>query len=456
MRILLLIAIIVISAVSYAQVDTTKNIIDKAKIQYKLSEAKTMYFSHNYRGALNLYREILAMDDVNPSAHYGVAECQYSLKNYDAALDHIKDAVKENPKVDKDVDFTFGIIHHQMGNLQEAKTYYEKFKLTIAENKSKMADYEINKLIAQCDYAMANKDKKSDVTITNLGSAVNSAFPEFAPCISLDGKTLVFTSRRNDTKGGGVDINYDHLYYSDVYQCTWNDEDEEWNKSEPIPGKINTEYHDGATGFTPDGDLLLYRNIIGATKSGDVYYSKLSTSSGKWGSPKEMLAKEMKSKKATKRMNSSYFESSATMTEDGEQIYFVSERPGGLGQADIYYIKKTGKTWSDPISVGTNINTSSDEKCVFIHPSGNILFFSSNGFDECFGSYDLYYSIKDEQGNWGKPVNMGAPINTVKEEKTISVTKDGKYAYVGAYYNIQSRGDADIFMIDISALGLVK
>ena len=143
-----------------------------------------------------------------------------------------------------------------------------------------------------------------------------------------------------------------------------------------------------------------------------MYYSKLSTSSGKWGSPKEMLAKEMKSKKAAKRMNSSYFESSATMTEDGEQIYFVSERPGGLGQADIYYIKKAGKTWSDPISVGTNINTSSDEKCVFIHPSGNILFFSSNGFDECFGSYDLYYSIKDEQGNWGKPVNMGAPINS--------------------------------------------
>jgi hypothetical protein len=350
----------------------------------------------------------------------------------------------------------FGITHHQMGNLTEAKTYYEKFKLTIAENKSKMEDYEINKLIAQCDYAIANKDNQADVTITNLGSSVNTAFPEFAPCISLDGKTLVFTSRRNDTKGGGVDINYDHLYYSDVYQCTWNDEDEEWNKSEPIPGKINTEYHDGATGFMPDGELLLYRNIIGATKSGDVYYSKMSTSSGKWGSPKEMLAKEMKSKKASKRMNSSYFESSATMTEDGNQLYFVSERPGGLGQADIYYIKKAGKTWSDPISVGANINTSSDEKCVFIHPSGNILFFSSNGYDECFGSYDLYYSVKDAEGNWGKAINMGAPINTVKEEKTISVTKDGKFAYVGAYYNIKSRGDADIFKIDISSLGLVK
>ena len=215
MKILILIALIILSSVSLAQVDTTKNIIDKAKIQYKLSEAKTMYFSHNYRGALNLYREILVIDDTSPAAHYGVGECQYSLKNYDAALEHIQDAVKTNPKVDKDVDFMFGITHHQMGNLTEAKTYYEKFKLTIAENKSKMEDYEINKLIAQCDYAIANKDKKSDVTIKNIGSAVNTDFPEFAPCISLDGKTLVFLSRRNDTNVGSVDINYDHLYYSD-------------------------------------------------------------------------------------------------------------------------------------------------------------------------------------------------------------------------------------------------
>lgn len=455
MRTLVLFAIIISSA-SFAQVDTTKNIIDKAKIQYKLSEAKTMYYSHNYRGALNLYREILAMDDASPSAHYGVAECQYALVNYDAALEHINDAVKVNPTVNKDVDYMYGIIHHQLGKITEAKEYYEKFKLTISENKSKMEDYEINKLIAQCDYALANKDIKSDVTIKNLGSAINTAFPEFAPCLSLDGKTLVFTSRRNDTKGGGVDINFDHLYYSDVYQCTWNEVDEIWNKSEPIPGKINTEYHDGATGFTPDGDLLLFRNIFRVTKSGDIYYSRMSSTSGKWGSPKELLAKEMKSKKAANRLNSSYFESSATMTEDGEQIYFVSERPGGMGQADIYYIKKAGKTWSDPISLGANINTSSDEKCVFIHPSGNILFFSSNGYEECFGSYDLYYALKDAEGNWGKAINMGAPINTVKEEKTITVSKDGKTAYVGAYYNIQSRGDADIFEIDISSLELLK
>ena len=115
-----------------------------------------------------MYREILSMDDTNPAPHYGVAECQYSLKNFDAALEHAKDAVAVNPKVSKEVDYMFVIILHQLGDVEQAKSYYEKFKLTIADNKAKMADYEINKLIAQCDYVLANKDNLADVTIENL------------------------------------------------------------------------------------------------------------------------------------------------------------------------------------------------------------------------------------------------------------------------------------------------
>ena len=46
---------------------------------------------------------------------------------------------------------------------------------------------------------------------------------------------------------------------------------------------------------------------------------------------------------------------------------------------------------------------------------------------------------------------MGAPINTTLEEKTINVSKDGKTAYIGGYYNIKNQGDADLYQIDISS-----
>ena len=45
-------------------------------------------------------------------------------------------------------------------------------------------------------------------------------------------------------------------------------------------------------------------------------------------------------KKISNKINSSYFESSASITEDESYIYFVSERPTGLGKTDIYYVKK--------------------------------------------------------------------------------------------------------------------
>ena len=86
--------------------------------------------------------------------------------------------------------------------------------------------------------------------------------------------------------------------------------------------------------------------MAGATRSGDIYVSKMSKS-GKWGTPKEIL---YKFPKIAKKVNSTYFESSASMTADGKKIFFVSERPGGIGQADIYYVEKKGRECGGPSS----------------------------------------------------------------------------------------------------------
>lgn len=438
--------------------DTTKTIIDKAKIQYKLSEGKHKYYAHNYRGALTIYREIVSIDKYNAKAQYGIAECQYSLKKFKLAQTHIDKAIELHKgidtikPVDKEVDYLRGNIFFRLGELDSAINSYQAFK-TATPNVKKLEDYDIDLLLKHCDYAKNAIASPVDAVIKNIGGNINSSAPEFAPCISLDGKSMVFTSRRPDTKGGMVDVNYDHVYYSDIYISEWSKEDDAWSEAQNLSGKVNTEYHDGGLSFSPIGDLIIYRNITdgmsGATRSGDIYISKKSKS-GKWGSPKEILNKFPK---IAKKINSTYFESSASMAADGNSIYFVSERPEGQGQADIYYVEKKGQAWSDPINIGASINTNSDEKCVFIHPNGEILFFTSNGYEQSVGSYDIYYSVKNGD-TWSKPKNIGYPINTVKEEKTVSVSADGSKMYVGAYYDIESKGDADIFEIDILKLGL--
>lgn len=432
-----------------ALTDTNKNIIQRAKIDFKVAEGTRKFYEHNYRGSLNLFREILALDDHNAKAHFGIAQCQYALNKYDLSKEYIDKAIALDNEVDRDVLLLKGKVEHRLGNLDEAIKNFESHKLTLKGNERKILESDVDLFIAQCNYAKEQMKQPKDVVVTNLGENINTFAPEFAPCISQDGRTLVFTSRRSDTKGGNLDKNFDYLYYTDIYISKLDTVTGQWSKGKNASGKINTEFHDGALGFTPTGKMLIYRNITNVTGSGDIYISKQSKS-GKWGEPKPLLEKE--DKKISKKINSSYFESSASMTADGKTIYFVSERPGGQGRADIYVVKKEGGIWTEPKNLGANINTVADEKCVFISLDGKRLFYSSNGFSNSLGSYDIYMAEMNEQGEWGQPVNMGYPINTVKEEKTISVSPDGKTAYVSAYYDKDSKGGADIFSIDISKL----
>ena len=141
------------------------------------------------------------------------------------------------------------------------------------------------------------------------------------------------------------------------------------------------------------------------------------------------------------------------MTADGNTIYFVSERPEGEGQGDIYVSTKKGENWSSPKNLGPVVNTDLDEKFVFIHPNGKTLFFASNGH-QTMGSYDIF-KTEYVNGEWSVPINLGYPINTVNEESTFSLTKDNKTLMIAAEYD-NSFGERDIYRIDVSKYALLS
>jgi hypothetical protein len=97
--------------------------------------------------------------------------------------------------------------------------------------------------------------------------------------------------------------------------------------------------------------------------------------------------------------------------------------------------------------MGPVINTTYDEKFVFIHPNGKTLFFASAGHLG-MGSYDIF-KTELVNGVWSKPINLGYPINTVNEESTFSLTSDNKFMYIAAEYP-DSYGDRDIYKVDVS------
>ncbi len=418
---------------SFGQQQTS--FFEKLKIKKLLNEGKTLVYENNYRKALNVFRTVLSYDSSNATANYRVAECHLNLDKPRLGKKYALRAINLDPKTNNEVHFILAESYHRLGELELAKESYQKFQSK--SSKSTNEDYEVANRIKQCDNAKTRIENPVNARTENMGRKINTFNPEYAGSISADGKTLVFTSRRADTKGGQVDEIADNLYYEDIYISFWNDSIEEWTRSEPIPGSINTPTHDAVLSISPNGNsIYVYKSENG----GDIFVSQ-KREDGTFGNASSI--------DKGRNVNSSYFESSASVTEDENFIYFVSDRPGGIGQADIYTARKIGNKWTKPINLGDSVNSEGDENSVFIHPDGDILFFTSTGHDG-MGSYDIFYS-KKINGIWSKAKNLGYPINTVGAEKTISVTRDLKTAFVSSNYK-GSYGSTDIFRIDLSKI----
>ncbi len=146
-----------------------------------------------------------------------------------------------------------------------------------------------------------------------------------------------------------------------------------------------------------------------------------------------------------KNINSKYRESHASYAPDGKTIYFTSDRPGGKGGMDIYMSTKNDKgEWGAAVNIGDVINTPYDEDAVFAHPDGKTLYFSSKGHNT-MGGFDIFKSeFKD--GKWSKPVNLGYPLNTPGDDIFLVVSANGRIGYYATEFE-DSKGSRDIYRV---------
>ena len=126
-------------------------------------------------------------------------------------------------------------------------------------------------------------------------------------------------------------------------------------------------------------------------------------------------------------------------------LYYMLDDPDGCGKVDLVYHTLTGNEYGKMVNVGAPVNTGSNELDPFIAPDESYIIFLGN-YTDSRGSWDLYISYKDRDGKWTEPINMGNDINTGGWESRPYVTPDGKYLFF-------SRGDedpswADIFWVD--------
>ena len=411
---------------------------DKENYTLNMAQAWFRFNEEDYNGALRIYRDLYKHYSDNAQLNLKMGQCFTELNKMDTALSYLNIAIQNDSTIKEEAYFLIGKAYQYIGDLDKAISYFYKYKSKLSP-KQNDRDF-VNVLLQQCLTAKENMANPVNVKIKNVGTNVNTPYVDACPSITADGKTLIFTSRRPENTGGKID-QYSEDYYDDIYLTTYDEKTKEWSQAKNLGAPINTEAHDANMSISPDGNtIFIYKNVEGVTKSGDIYYS-LRKPTGEWSDPKPIDLK--------KYINSSYFESSACITPDGNTLYFVSEREKeGFGHGDIYYVKKEGKEWGKPVNIGTPINTVYDEIGVYIHPDGKTIFFSSNGHKN-MGGYDIFMSSLSDDGKWSEPINLGYPINSTRDEIHFVLGTDRKTAYISSNRD-DSYGKYDIYSIDMT------
>ena len=339
-----------------------------------------------------------------------------------------------------EIYFYLANCYHLEGNIKKAIEYYS-IVLNFKDKESDLVK-EANLKILQCNVALKLIENPKKTIIKNIGGPINSSKAEYSPIISLDGQALYFTSRR-PWADLTTDNNEDPLlnvFPEDIY-VSYKDliNQDTWTKPVKLPF-CETLRNEATIAVSSDEKrIYVYQDNVGG---GDIFYSDFETNSFQQVKPLEYID-----------VNTKYWETHCTITTDGLNMYFVSDRPGGFGGRDIYrVVKMPDGTWSEPKNLGSSINTPYDEDAPFIGSDNKTLHYSSNG-PESMGGFDIFLTLRDEDNNWSLPLNLGYPINSTGDDIFFTTTIDGKRGYFSSFRE-GGLGEKDIYEIQNDELGL--
>lgn len=386
------------------------------------------HFSHgNYLSAIPAYTAEAKKDPENTRLKYKLGVCYLNTRVSREDAIPLLEAASKDPKIEEDVWMNLGKAYHLNNRMEEAIAAFEKF----SEIKPKRAP-EVERNIEQCENAVKLMRKPSNVTFQNLGKEINSSEPDYYPFIDKDEMLLVFTSRRKDNMGGKK-VEMDGYRSSDIYVSTL-DGHGKWTSAKNAGRNVNTNLDEQVTGLRSDG-LEMYVYLDHIDKFGDIYIA----------SRKDLQTEFAKPRIVDPSVNAK-IETSGCVSEDGNTLIFA-RREKISDNSDLYMSRRlpSGK-WGLPQKLPETVNSAYNEDVPYLSYDGQTLYFASDGAAS-MGGYDLFRSQWNQKTNtFSKPENLGYPINSTDDDRSICVTQDNRLAYVSAF-RPNGLGDLDIYRI---------
>jgi hypothetical protein len=402
----------------------------KRQIKELSKKAQLNFDGDDNLKAWSFYKQVLLLDPKNEKAGVNGAISFFKL-NYviDSAQIFIPSLTTSGLI---DAKFYLAKIKHQQRNFDEAIQLLSDYNKDVSKKHLHSLE-ETNYLIDVCKSAKLFMNKPHRSIIKNMGPEINSAYSDYVPVVVPDENTLYFTSRREGSSKNKKDV-YGN-YFEDVYVSV--KEKGKWKKAENVGSPINSETNDACVTTSPDGQRMIVFRSAPDLLTGDLYITKLGVDN-KW-EPLQKMGKEI---------NSQFIETSACFSNDTNEIYFISNRPGGYGGKDIYRLRKLPNgRWAMPFNLGPNINTAYDEDSPYLHPDNVTLYYSSKGHNT-MGEYDVFKSVLDPETNvFTKAENLGYPINDVGNDIFFVLSVDGQRGYYSSLKE-ETFGSNDIYTID--------
>lgn len=205
---------------------------------------------------------------------------------------------------------------------------------------------------------------------------------------------------------------------------------------------INTSARDAEPTFTADGQTMYFNCFDRAeTPGSDICVSELVD--GEWSEP-EVVGAPISTPE--------YLEVEPLLSPDGNQLYIMSNRPGGLGGMDIWVSEKVGGEWSEPVNLGAPINSPYADHCLYFFGEDWDVAYWTSTRPGGFGGNDIWMSRRVD-GVWQEAENLGANVNSAASEHHSLPSPDGMSLYVSSD-RAGGYGAEDIYVTTVNQTGV--
>jgi len=369
-------------------------------------EAEFAFFSEeNYERALPIFLMLSDMEPDNANVKYYIASCYLHMMGQKSkAIPYLEGAVKKatenyiygfkEKRAPMDTYFYLAHAYHVNERLDDAIKVYNEYIDKLSVEEYLKVDF-IDQQIKACEITKKFRKEPVKYRKINLNRNINQFPYNFAPAISGDGTSMVYTS-----KLGGSN----HIFMSKKVS-------DEWGDPEDISSQLDLRGDCITSSLSYDAAKLYI--VVQDQFQSNIFESEWAN--GKWG----------KIKKLGRNINTKYWESGGALSPDGKIFYFSSNRKEGYGELDIYISELDEKgNWGHARNLGPEINSPFHDDSPIPGIDGNTLYFASQGHYN-MGGFDLFVSTRNDKGKWSLPINLGFPINSTDDDLSIAPVGTG-------------------------------